>query len=132
LNSKLEKKDFDILIIDDSKYVIDFLTKFIELKGYTCKAVYEASKAIEILNLYSPKLIFLDVNLPDSNGYEFCKMLKSDNKFKNILIYFFTGEPELEVALKALEIGADGYLKKPFDLSDFDEIFEHLDQNRDK
>ena len=128
----MEKDNYDILIIDDSKYIIDFLTKFIELKGYTCTTVYEASKAIDVINLYSPKLIFLDVNLPDSNGYEFCKMLKSDNKFKKILVYFFTGEPESEVALKALQIGADGYLKKPFDLSDFDEIFEHLDQIRDE
>jgi DNA-binding response OmpR family regulator len=128
----MEKDNYDILIIDDSKYIIDFLTKFIELKGYTCTAVYEASKAIDVINLYSPKLIFLDVNLPDSNGYEFCKMLKSDNKFKKILVYFFTGEPESEVALKALEIKADGYLTKPFDLSDFDEIFEHLDQIRDE
>ena len=132
MNSKLEKNNFDILIIDDSKYVIDFLTKFIELKGYSCTAVYDTSKAIDVINLYSPKLIFLDVNLADSNGYEFCKMLKSNNKFKNILVYFFTGEPESEVALKALEIKADGYLTKPFDLSDFDEIFEHLEQIRDK
>lgn len=132
MNSKIEKKDYDILIIDDSKYVIDFLTKFIELKGFTCEGVYEASKAIETLNLFIPKLIFLDVNLPDSNGYEFCKMLKSDKKFKNILVYFFTGEPESEVALKALEIHADGFLTKPFNLSDFEEIFEHLDQNRNK
>lgn len=78
-----------------------------------------------------PKLIFLDVNLPDSNGYEFCESLKKDSKYRNILVYFFTGEPESEVALKALETGADGYLKKPFSLTDFDEIFEHLDHNKE-
>lgn len=84
---------------------------------------------MEELNIHKPKLIFLDVNLPDSNGYEFCRMLKSKEKFNKILVYFFTGNPESEVAVKALETKADGYLTKPFDFTDFDEIFEHLDKN---
>ena len=54
-------------------------------------------------------------------------MLKSNEKFNKILVYFFTGNPESEVAIKALETKADGYLTKPFDLTDFDEIFDHLD-----
>ncbi|HDZ18409.1 MAG TPA: response regulator [archaeon] len=127
--SERKNLEYDILIIDDSKYVIDFLTKIINIKGYTCKSVYNISKAKKELEVFKPKLIFLDVNLPDSNGYEFCKSLKTDKNYRNILVYFFTGEPESEVALKALETGADGYLKKPFNIIDFDEIFEHFDQN---
>ena len=81
------------------------------------------------LKICIPKLIFLDVNLPGSSGYDFCKLLKSKEKYKKILIYFFTGEPESEVAIKALETKADGYLKKPFEISEFNEIFDHLDKN---
>ena len=55
-------------------------------------------------------------------------MLKSKEKFRNVLIYYFTGLSEAEVAIKALETRADGYLKKPFDLNDFNEIFEHIKQ----
>ncbi len=126
-----EHYEFDILIIDDSKFVIDSLTKFIELKGFTCRAVDTIPKAMEILNLHKPQLIFLDVNLPDSNGYEFCSRLKSNEKFNKILIYFFTGVSESEVAIKALETKADGYLTKPFNMLDFNEIFDHLDKNND-
>ena len=53
-------------------------------------------------------------------------MVRSTEKRRNILIYYFTGVPEAEIALKTLETKADGYLKKPFDLSDFDDILEHL------
>lgn len=122
-----EHIEYDILIVDDSKYIIDFLTKIIKIKGFTCRAVDTVPKAMEELNIHKPKLIFLDVNLPDSNGYEFCRKLKSNEKFNKILVYFFTGNPESEVAVKALETKADGYLTKPFNITDFDEIFDHLD-----
>ena len=56
-------------------------------------------------------------------------MLKSKEKFRKVLIYYFTGVSEAEVAIKALETRADGYLKKPFDLSDFNDILEHIEQS---
>jgi len=125
----MEDPQFDILIVDDSKFMIKLLTEIIESKGYSCRSVDNISLAMKELDKDLPKLIFLDVNLPGSNGYEFCKILKSTDKFKEILIYYFTGVAEAEVAIKALETRADGYLKKPFDLSDFNDILKHLDQS---
>jgi len=119
---------YDILIVDDSKFIIELLTDIIQSKGFTCKSVENLSSAMDELNNRVPKLIFLDINLPGANGYKFCEKLKSTEKFKKILIYYFTGVSEAEVAIKALETRADGYLKKPFDLSDFNDILEHLDQ----
>jgi two-component system phosphate regulon response regulator PhoB/two-component system alkaline phosphatase synthesis response regulator PhoP len=124
----MEDSKYDILIIDDSEYIIKLLKQIIKSKGYSCKAVENLSIAMDELNLHLPKLIFLDVNLPESSGYEFCKKIKSIEKFKNILIYYFTGVSEKEIAIKALETKADGYLKKPFDLSDFNDIFYLLSQ----
>ncbi|MFW9987410.1 MAG: response regulator [Candidatus Odinarchaeota archaeon] len=72
--------------------------------------------------------MFLDVNLPDLNGFEFCKFLKKKEQFKNVLVYYFSGLSEAEVAIKTLETRVDGYLTKPFDLNDFNEIFEHIEQ----
>ncbi len=124
----MEDLKYDILIIDDSKYIKKLVTEIIESRGFTCRAVENISLAMQELDRYQPKLIFLDVNLPDSNGYDFCKMLKSTKKFKKILVYYFTGVAKAEVTLKALETKADGYLKKPFDLSDFNDIFELVKQ----
>ena len=119
---------YDILIIDDSKYLIRLLAEIIKSNGYTCKAVENISLAMQELDKCIPKLIFLDVNLPDSNGYDFCTMLKSSKKYNKILVYYFTGVAEAEVAVKTLETRADGYLKKPFDLADFVDIFELVKQ----
>ncbi len=118
--------DYDILIIDDSKYIVALLNEIIKSKGFTCKAVNNTSEAIEELDKHIPKLVFLDVNLPDASGYDFCKMIKTNDKFREILVYYFTGVPEAIVAIKALETKADGYLKKPFDISDFNDILEHI------
>ncbi|MFW9971432.1 MAG: PleD family two-component system response regulator [Candidatus Odinarchaeota archaeon] len=119
---------YDILIIDDSLFIKKLLTEIIELKGYTCKTVNKISLAMQELETYLPKLILLDVNLPDSSGYDFCKNLKSTEKFKNVLIYYFTGVTEAEIAIKTLETKADGYLKKPFKISEFNNIFELINQ----
>lgn len=56
-------------------------------------------------------------------------MLKSKNEFGNVLIYYFTGISEAEIAVKTLETQADGYLKKPFDFYDFNDILDQLEQN---
>jgi DNA-binding response OmpR family regulator len=121
--------EYDILIIDDSKYIIELVEKILKFKGYTCKSVFDTSKAIEELSKYKPKLILLDVHLPQLSGYEFCNFIKSNKIYEDILVYYFSGASEAEVAVKTLETKADGFLKKPFDLADFDDILDYLKPN---
>ena len=128
--NKSNKAPYDILIIDDSKYIIELLTQIFTLKGYTCKAVRDFSSAMNELNNYKPKIIFLDVNMPDLNGYNFCKMIKSNEKLNDILVYYLTGVPQSEISIKTLETKADGYITKPFDLSDFNDVFDYINQKK--
>ena len=102
------------------------MTKIIEIKGFTCKGVKTFNDAMKELNTNKPRLIFLDVNIPDLNGYKFCQMLKSDDKYKDILIYFLTGVSQTELVNKVFETKADGFITKPFNLSDLNDIFEYL------
>jgi CheY-like chemotaxis protein len=115
---------YDILLIEDDLATIRLLTSYFESKGFTCKGVISGTKGIEELRTTMPKLILLDIILPDISGYEICEMIKSDKKFKDIPIYFLTAIPGFEVEKN---IGkADGYILKPFDFSDFEVIFKHL------
>jgi len=124
--NKSIKAPYDILIIDDSKYIIELLTQIFALKEYTCKAVRDFSTAMNELNNNKPKIIFLDVNMPDINGYQFCEMIKSNEKHKYILVYYLTGTSQSEISIKTLETKADGYITKPFDLADFNDVFEYI------
>ena len=73
-----------------------------------------------------PKLILLDILLPDGSGYEICKKIKTDDKLKNIPVYYITAVPETEVHNKMSETKADGYFLKPFNISDFNILLDYL------
>lgn len=115
---------YDILLIEDDLATIRLLTSYFESKGFTCKGVVSGTKGIEELRTSTPKVILLDIILPDISGYEICDMIKKDKKFKEIPVYFLTAIPGSEVVKN---IGnADGYILKPFDFSDFEVVFQFL------
>ena len=76
-----EIEEYDILIIEDDNPTIMVLTDFLEMRGYSCIGVTTGAKGLEELSRSIPKLILLDIILPDINGYEVCKKIKSDEKF---------------------------------------------------
>ena len=117
---------YDILLIEDDLATIRLLTSYFESKGYKCKGVVSGTKGLEELRGGIPKLILLDIILPDISGYEICKMIKDHQKYNEIPIYLLTAIPGSEVERKMGEIKADGYILKPFDFSDFEVIFQYL------
>ncbi|MFX0037262.1 MAG: response regulator [Candidatus Hermodarchaeota archaeon] len=117
---------YDILLIEDDLATIRLLTSYFESKGYKCKGVISGTKGIEELRGGVPKLILLDIILPDISGYEICKMIKDHNIYKEIPVYLLTAIPGSEVEKKMGETKADGYILKPFDFSDFEVVFQYL------
>ncbi len=127
-NIKLEDtvSHYDILLIEDDLATIRLLTSYFESKGFKCKGVVSGTKGLEELRGGIPKLILLDIILPDISGYEICKMIKDHKKYKDLPIYLLTAIPGSEVERKMGETKADGYILKPFDFSDFEVIFQYL------
>ncbi len=125
-NIKTETIQYDILLIEDDLATIRLLTSYFESKGYTCKGVVSGTKGLEEINSNPPKLVLLDIILPDYSGYDICKQIKSNKDFRNIAIYLLTAIPGSEVEKNLEESNADGYILKPFDFSDFEVIFQYL------
>ena len=125
-NIKVQNKQYDVLLIEDDLATIRLITSYFENKVYYCKGVVSVSKGIEELKNTIPKLILLDIILPDLSGYDICKTIKSDNEFKKIPVYFLTAIAGSEVEKNLTKTGADGYILKPFNFSDFEIIFEIL------
>ncbi len=120
----VEIENYDVLIVDDNESTIFLLSDFFKKKGFLTKTASTVVEALNILNRSSknvPKLILLDVLLPDDKGYELCKKIKSDKRLKNVLVYYITAVPEIEIVPKIKETKADGYFLKPFNMMEFNE-----------
>ena len=115
----MEEIVFDVLIIDDDDSTINLLKDYFDTKGYTTKELSKGKEALFLLKKNIPKLILLDVILPDTDGYEICKEIRSETRLKDIPIFYITAVPEGEVREKIEETGANGYFIKPFDLKNF-------------
>jgi CheY-like chemotaxis protein len=123
---KVEATDYDVLLIEDDLPTIRLIKSFFESRGVVCKGAISGTKGYEELKNSHPRLILLDIILPDVSGYDLCKRIKEEEENKDIPLYFLTAIPESEVEKKLEETGADGYILKPFDFSDFEIVFKNL------
>ena len=110
----MEFKKPTILVVDDMTTTLLLLHDLLK-DTYEVKIAKSGTKALEILE--SPNdidLILLDVEMPDINGYEVCKILKNNEQTKNIPIIFITGRTSQEDEEYGLNLGAIDYITKPF------------------
>ena len=117
---------YDILIVDDEPTTNKVLVEYCRSKGYSCFDVTSGNAALKELEEVTPKVILLDILLPDISGYDICKQIKSTEILKNIPIFYITALPDYEVKLKMKKTLANGYFLKPFNFSEFEAITEYL------
>ena len=123
---KPETSQYDILIIEDDPPTITVLTDFFESRGLSCKGIATGNKGLDELKRTIPKIILLDIILPDLNGFEICKKIKSDENFKDIPVFYITAIPEADVREYLDETGAEGFFLKPFKFQQFKVLFDYL------
>ena len=111
--------DFDflkqkVLIVDDVPMNIQLLAAALK-SDYQIKVATSGKKALEIATSQdAPDLIVLDIMMPEMDGYEVCKKLKSSHKTRNIPVIFITAKDDMEDEMKGLDLGAVDYIVKPF------------------
>jgi len=100
-----------ILVVDDEPGVCDAIKKVFTYIGFTVFIATTANKAIELMKKEKPKIIFLDILMPDGNGLDLLKQIKRiDN---NTVVLIVTGKKDKETREKALQLGADEFIGKP-------------------
>jgi CheY-like chemotaxis protein len=105
-----------ILIVEDQPSTAEMLTSFFEEQGYRVSAVAWGRDALAFTGDTIPDLIVLDVRLPDMDGYEVCRRLRTHRRTERIPIIFLTERREREDRLRGLQLGAVDYVTKPFDV----------------
>jgi len=107
-----EKKN-SLLLVDDEKSNLEVLLSILS-SDYTIYMTKSGPSAIEMAEKYSPDLILLDIIMPDMDGYEVLKALRSSSKNKHIPVIFITGLNSVEDEEKGLDLGAADFIHKPF------------------
>ncbi|GGC21076.1 DNA-binding response regulator [Parapedobacter defluvii] len=105
-----------ILIIEDEQGLRDNITQFLQKEQYIVEAAADFRSAMEKIALYDYDCILLDVGLPDGNGLNLLRTLKSKQKRDNVII--ISAKDSLDDKLEGLDLGADDYLTKPFHLAE--------------
>ena len=103
----------DILIVEDDKELAGLMTAFLRTEGYIVSAVESGERALELFDRYGARLVVLDINLPDVNGFAVCSKLR-ENTDTPILIV--SARTDKEDKLNGLDLGADDYIEKPYDI----------------
>ena len=107
-----------ILIVDDEQDIVESLKFVLENCDYTCYCAYNGEDGLKLAREIVPDLMILDVMMPRINGYKISRLLKFDQKYKNIPILMVTARSREEDKLIGEETGADEYITKPFDLDE--------------
>jgi len=103
-----------ILIVDDEPNIVLSLDYLVRKKGYTPFIARNGSEALAIAEKEKPNLVVLDIMMPDIDGYEVCKQIKSNTSLAHTKIIFLSAKSRQEDIEKGLAMGADQYVTKPF------------------
>jgi DNA-binding response OmpR family regulator len=107
-----------ILIVEDDIDVAEMVTAYFRAQGYDVLTVNWGEDGVRACQTNHPDLAILDIRLPDIDGYEVARRLRSDRRTADVPIIFLTEKRERADKLQGLELGADDYITKPFDIQE--------------
>jgi len=107
-----------LLIVEDDVDISTMLKIYFGGLGYDVDTAMRGSDALEKTRQVLPHLIVLDIMLPDIDGYEVCRTLRTNTRTSHIPVIFLTQKDERSDRLQGLELGADDYITKPFDIEE--------------
>ena len=115
-----------ILVADDSDNIRNVLQLNFEWKGYEVLAAADGDEAIRLAERVRPDLIILDVMMPRRNGFQVCRLFKSDAKTSEIPVILLTAKNQKEDRYWGQDCGADEYITKPFNTPMLEKVVERL------
>ncbi|SRR6266536_3381477 len=107
-----------ILIVDDEPNIVVSLEYLMKREGFETTVAVDGEAALVALAETAPDIVLLDVMLPKVNGFEVCKRIRSDPRWRGIKILILTAKGRDTEVAKGLGLGADAYVTKPFSTKD--------------
>jgi DNA-binding response OmpR family regulator len=114
-----------LLIIDDDAHLRESLAEVLELDGFECHQEGAAKEGIAAAQKIEPEVVIMDIQLPDSSGFQICQELRK--RSKTVILIMMTGRfLSSEEKKQGFELGADEYITKPFDLAELSARIKQL------
>ncbi len=113
-----------ILIIDDDKDICEYMHLLLSQSGYDVVTETSPSKGLDILRDEEFHVVVLDIMMPELNGMEVLEEIRSFDS--DIAIIIFTGFPSVDTAVTSMKYNVSDYIKKPFDVDEFNETLENI------
>ncbi|HUT21026.1 MAG TPA: response regulator [Anaerolineae bacterium] len=107
-----------ILVVEDDFDISNLLRIYFDSQGYEVIVAAKGNEALDMCRRSQPNVIILDIQLPDIDGYEVCRRLRDNLRTSHIPILFLTQRDERSDKIAGLELGADDYITKPFDIEE--------------
>ena len=105
-----------VLVVDDENSISELIATSLKFGGFDVRTAATGAQALQIAEEFKPHALILDVMLPDQNGFEVCRQLRSEGH--NVGVLFLTAKDSVEDKIAGLTIGGDDYVTKPFSLEE--------------
>ena len=102
-----------ILVVDDERDIVDLISYNLTKEGYQVYQAHNGKEGIEVAKQVNPDLIILDVMMPNMDGIEACRLMRSMPEFKHTFMVFLTARSEEYSEIAGFNVGADDYIAKP-------------------
>ena len=103
-----------ILVIDDEPYILRSLSYLLQREGYTVETATNGEQGLQRVRSLRPPLVFLDIMMPQMNGYEVCEQVKQDASLEDTYVIMLSAKGQQIDRERGLLGGADEYMTKPF------------------
>ncbi len=113
-----------VLVVDDEADLVRILQFGLQAIGYQVETASDGQEALKKARETKPDIILLDLMLPKLDGYKVCRLLKFDERYKNIPIIILSARTQEGDQLLAMEMGANRFITKPYD---FAEVLSHIE-----
>ena len=109
----------NILVVEDDRNISDLIRMYLEKEGFDVRIAYDGGKAVEEYDRQAPDMVLLDIMLPVMDGWSVCAHIREKAKTPIIML---TAKSEVNDRITGLEMGADDYLVKPFEMKEIDSL----------
>jgi DNA-binding response OmpR family regulator len=117
-----------VMVVDDDAGYARLLVDCFSGLGFQVLYVDSGAKALAEIPTFHPEIILLDIRMPEMDGFEVCRSIRTNSQHANIIIIMLTSVGEVEDKIKGIDIGANDYVVKPFGLSELFEVVARVNR----